>query len=198
MNKQHFDLELLWEKTNGGLLFFEQEFQGEKIKKTAKGFSFDKGSCNVTKGDNGIYLFTNFKESSKGINAITFIEKRDFTNFIGACNTIFSQFQLDTTSVATPKFLPTKTWEDTTEEVGNFEIEYLSKTENTEIFAPFLNEKTCNEYDFYQISKYSTVRKITETGKNSKLTVVATEDYPIFGYKAENFTKIYRFRNANL
>ena len=191
MDKKHFDIDLFNEKTNGGLLFWEQEFASEKIRKTAKGFSFDKGSSNVTRTANGMYIFTNFKEHNKGISVFDYVIKRDATDFIGACKTLFSQFQLDTTSVATAKFLPTKQWQDTKDEIGTFEINYFDKTKNTAIFAPFLNEKTCKEYSFYEIENYATVRKITDTGKGSKLTVTSNDDYPIFGYKSENFVKIY-------
>lgn len=191
MSKKYFDLEIFKEKTNGGLLFWEQEFCNEKIKKSAKGFSFDKGSSNVTKTANNDYIYTNFKESNKGISVIDYVIKRDVTDFVGACNTLFAQFQLDATSVAMPKFLPTKIWEDTSDEEGKFEIDYLQQTKNAKLFAPFLTEKTCNEYHFFEIEKYSTVRKITDTGKTSKLTVTATENYPIFGYKVKGFTKMY-------
>jgi hypothetical protein len=117
--------------------------------------------------------------------------KRDATDFIGACNTLFAQFQLDTTSVAKPLHLPVKNWLDTTEEVGKYEIDYFPATKNTAIFAPFLTEKICNQYDFFEVQKYSTVRKLKDTEKTTLLEVVATDDYPIFGYKNKDFVKIY-------
>ncbi len=190
--KKHFDLELLYQKTNGGLLFFEQEFSGIKTKKTAKGFSFDSGSSNVTIGANDIYLFTNFKENDKGVNCIDYVKNRDCCDFITACNTLFAQFQLDSTSVAKRMFLPTKIWTDTTEKkLGDYEIKYFPKTKNTAIFAPFLTQNTCKDYDFHEIESIETVKQISGTEKLSVLSVTATPDYPIFGYKAENFTKIY-------
>ena len=136
---KHFDLELFYQKTDGGLLFWEQEFCNEKIKKTTKGFSFDGGSSNVTKNKAGKYLFTNFKEFNKGIDVLGYVINRDTTDFIGACNTLFAQFQLDTTSVAKPLHLPVKNWLDTTEEVGKYEIEYFPATKKHGYFCTIFN-----------------------------------------------------------
>lgn len=191
MQNKGFDLEKFYNDTNGGLLFWEQEFAGEKIKKSVKGFSFDGGSQNVTKNTKGIYLFTNFKEFNKGINCIEYVIKRDATDFIGACNTLFSQFNLDTTSQVKPLHLPTKNWLDTNLPTGTFTVDYLPKVKNTSIFAPFLKENTCTDYGFYEIEKYTVVRELKENGKLQNIEVIATENYPIFGYKNKDFTKIY-------
>lgn len=189
--KNGFDTDLFYEKTNGGLAFFEQEFASEKTKKRANGFSFDGGSCNVTKIKNGNYVFTNFKESSKGVNAIDYVMQRDGTDFVGACALLFAQFQIAGSTVATPAFLPLKTWEDSTAIAGTYDIDYFSTTKNTAIFAPFLTDMVCRDYDFFEIKSYYSIKTIVATSKTSKLTIEATENYPIFGYKCNNFTKLY-------
>lgn len=184
-----FDTALFYEKTNGGLDFFEAEFASEKLKKTSKGFSFNNGSSNVTI-KNGIYLFTNFKVESKGVNAINYVMNRDNCDFIAACNTMFSQFNLDTTSFSKPLYLPVKEWTDTNKEVGFYKVDWLDAPDKTE-FAPFATAENYINYCFYQIKSYSTVRTVGDAKKVTMLTVTATDDYPIYGYKNETFVKIY-------
>ena len=192
MEKKHFDTAIFYEKTNGGLLFFEQEFASEKTKKNSKGFSFDGGSSNVTKHASGKYLFTNFKESNKGIDAISYYIKKNGCDFIPALKNLYAQFQIEGSTAAIALHLPIKKWTDTTtKKLGEYEIKFAEKVVNQTIFAPFLNANTCKDYNFYEIEKYETVRQISGTEKLSVLSVEATLDYPIFGYKNKDFTKIY-------
>lgn len=188
-DKKGFDTNLFYEKTNGGLEFFVQEFAQEKTKQTSKGFSFNGGSSNVTRKGQ-VYLFTNFKESDKGVNAIQYVMNRDNCNFVEACNTLFAQFQLDTTSYSKPLHLPVKQWIDTNNEVGFYHVDWLDVPEKAD-FAPFATADHFKEYNFYQIKSYSTVRTVGDAKKTTMLQVDATEDYPIYGYKFDDFVKIY-------
>ena len=186
-----FDFKKFNDETDGGLQFWEQEFASEKTRKTAKGFSFDGGSSNVTKMEGGIYVYTNFKESSKGVTAVNYVMQRDNVDFPTASKTLFSDFGIDNTTAPDPTNLPLKIWTETTNEVGFYEVKYKKNVENAKIFAPFLTENLCNEYNFFEIEYYSTVRNVGQTNKKSLLTVTATAKYPIFGYKADGFVKIY-------
>jgi len=184
-------IQLFNEKTNGGLLFWEDEFSTEKLKKTAKGFSFNNGSCNVTKTTNGNYVYTNFKEFDKGISVLEYVQKRDFTDVKGALKTILNQFSLSGSYVPAPAFLPIKKWEDTTEASNYYNVVYLDEPINLDLVAPYLTKGIAKEYNFFQVKEYSVVRNVNAGSKLSLLTVSATENYPIFAYKYAGFVKIY-------
>ncbi len=197
-NNHIYDLALLWETINNGLTFFEEEFIGFLgTKKGLKGFAVrpdDKtGSCYISKSKkSGLYLFTDFGEFDKGINALDYVIKRDNTDVKGACKTLFNQFNIQVGEYQ--KIKPdTKFSAKITKDIGFWDIKYFDAIQNEDFLKkiiPFYTDDLLKEYDFKQVISYENVGE--KNDKKYHLTTTATNDFPIYAYDKISFAKIYQ------
>ncbi len=194
-----FDKQKFYEKTNGGLDFFLEEFSSEigANQGKMKGFRVRQddrtGSCHIKKGENGIYIYRDFGSMSKAVNAIDYVMQRDACDFVNACKTLFAQFQIEEDKQAFHKPI-TEFSSDVKEEKGywnaDFHKEIRNKTYLRRIF-PFYTDEVLEDYNFKEINFYENVG-FSETKNNLyHRTITATEDYPIFGYDYKDFVKLY-------
>lgn len=199
MDNLPYSLPLLWEKTNNGLQIFQDIFVSQLgTKKGLKGFSVrpeDKtGSCHITKSKKtGLYLFTDFGASDKGVNAIDYIIKTENTDFNGACKKLFNQYGLAVNEFQKNEPV-TKFSTKIKEENGFWKVDYFAKIQNETLLKkiiPFYTDILLQEYHFKQVKSYENVG----IGKNGNLyhrTITATADFPIYAYDKTEFAKIYQ------
>lgn len=200
-NNNLFDLQLLWEATNNGLTFFQDEFPHVGAKRNSlKGFSVraddDTGSCHVSKSKStGLYLFNDFGTSDKAVNAVDYVMKRDNVDFFQACKTLFSQFNLPLPEHK--KINPTTFSSDTDgKDLGYWHVEFFNEIQNKNEFKrifPFATQEVATEYDFKEIKYYEKVGQ-KENGELYLMKTVSSPEFPIFGYDKKDFVKIYQPR----
>lgn len=192
---QPYDLQLLWDATDGGLTYFQDELSSYlSTPKGMKGFAVrkndDTGSCHIKKNSKGVYLFTDFGVASKGVNAVSYVMQTQNLEYLAACEFLFSKYGLSKNKGGF--FKPEKTWDnDTKKPLEYWKVTPAKKHHNYKIVAPFLTDAICKEYNFVSVESFETVKKVTDQDKMSLLTVKATADYPIFAYKFSDFAKIY-------
>lgn len=196
-----FDLQLLWEASNNGLHFFQNEFShvGKK-RNSLRGFSVrpeDKtGSCHVTKNKvNGLYYFKDFGTSNQAVNAIDYVIQRDNVDFVGACKTLFQQFSLP---IPKNEFTNPTTFSSNVgdKEAGYWHVEFYDTIQNLKEFNrlfPFALQHVATEYDFKEIKFYEKVGK-KDSGELYLMRTEASAEFPIFGYDKKDFVKIYQPR----
>jgi len=194
MTNQPYNLQLLWEASEYGLKYFH-EIYPDSVGKENKNKHFithkeDTPSTILSnkKSTTGVYSIFNFSDK-KGMNAIDHVMNERHLEFIDACEFLFQKYGLSKTTLQF--FKPETTYETTTEPAGTWDINYSEKVSNYKSFAPFLTEEICKEYDFYSINSYTKTFINSKTEVPTLLTVKATENYPVFGYKNEDFVKMY-------
>ncbi|PWA09529.1 hypothetical protein [Flavobacterium laiguense] len=194
MTNQPYNLQLLWDASDNGLKYFHDVFPDSVGKENKnKHFITHKEDTPSTilsnkKSATEIYSIFNFSDK-KGLNAIDHVMQERNILFVEACEYLFQKYGLSKTTLQF--FKPETTYETTTEPAGIWKIDYADKVANYKNFAPFLTEGDCSEYGFYSVNSYSKTFINSKTQVPTLLTVKATENYPIFGYKNEGFTKMY-------
>lgn len=193
----------LWNATDYGRQFFEDEFASEIARNRGrlKGFAVrteDKtGSCHINQktSDKGPapYTFTDFGVENKGMNAIDYVVKRDHCTFWEALKKLCSQY-----GVPLPegnKVTPTVEFSSNVEEdEGFWKVSFSSSYKNKKLLQrlfPFYTEELLKEYVFKEIESYQTVG-VNEKGNKYKKTTIANADFPIFGYDKGDYVKIYQ------
>jgi hypothetical protein len=199
-----YDLDLFWETSNFGLAFFEQEFaQFAGGRKGLKGFSLrdndDTGSAYVTKTKKSpYYLFTDFGANNitpdqKGINAIEYVIRTQNVDFLAACAILFRQFNLPVREL--DKIKPKVEFSsNVTKKEGYWKANYFNKfqdVENLKRIFPYYTDELLAEYHFQQLQGFEVVGKNKE-GNLYNLTTTATPEFPIYGYKQDEFVKLYQ------
>ncbi|CAM4116872.1 MULTISPECIES: primase-helicase family protein [Flavobacterium] len=200
-----FDLELLWEATDNGLIFFQDEFSSfMSRKKGLKGFSLRDddatGSCYVSKSKKTkLWLFTDFGANNitpdqKGINAIDYVMKRDNCDFSMACKTLFSQYGLAVSEFqkVEPK---TEFSAKVTKEKDYWNVSYypeIQSEKHLKSIFPFYTNALLRDYNFRQIKTYENVGVKKDGATLYQRKITATNDFPIYGYEEESFVKLYQ------
>lgn len=147
----------------------------------------------------GVWYVKDFGDSTGGINAVTLCMQEENLDFLGAMKYLYQFYELEARTLQ--QFKPVREHKNTDLEKDFYEVKYFDTIQQPEIFAPFLNDATCKEYNFYSVKSYQYVSyKQDKKGKktNVKLhnTVTATPDYPIYAFKEEGFVKIYEPKNV--
>jgi hypothetical protein len=196
-----FDISLLWEATNGGLRFFQDEFpHAGTSSKELKAFSVrpedDTPSCSVTKGRQNIYFFKDFGANGKAVHAVDYVMQRDNADFVTACKTLFIQYGIPLPGFERLK--PTTFSADTQgHEPGYWHVEFLPEIKNTaEIkrLFPFVTNDVLQHYNFKEIAYYEKVG-VKEKGEPYLMRTESSPEFPIFGYDMDGFVKIYQPRS---
>lgn len=196
-----YNLDLLWDVTDNGLRFFEEEFSLGSSAKGRKGFKVRDddatGSCYISKSKTtGLYLFTDFGGNNitpdqKGVDAIEYVVRTQNTDFLGACKILFARYNLAVREL--DKVKPTTEFSsNVTKKEGFWNVNFFSKIQDTagltRIF-PFYTPEILSEYSFKQVKFYENV------GTSSKglyhRTITATAEFPIYGYDYRDFVKLY-------
>jgi hypothetical protein len=194
-----YDLQLLWEKTNNGLTFFEEEFSEFMSRpKKLRGFSLrgvnDKtGSCHVRKIKSGMWTFSDYGPGIKDLNAIDYVMHRDNCVFADACKTLFNQYQIPVGEFQQIKPI-TKFSSEVTKPLGYWKVDYFAKIQDEKTLKkiiPFYTTELLKEYDFKQIKQYENVGE-KKDGNLYHRTITATDEFPIFGYDKKTFAKLYQ------
>lgn len=200
MTQNHpYDLQLLWEKIDNGLVFFEDEFSEFLSRpKKLRGFSLrgsnDKtGSCHVQKSKDGFWKFSDYGVGKEKLNAIDYVMHRDNSIFSDACKTLFNQYQLKVGEFLQIKPI-TKFSSEVTKELGYWKVDYFTKIQDEKTLKkiiPFYTLELLKEYDFKQIKQYENVG-IKKDRNLYHRTITATDEFPIFGYDKNTFAKLYQ------
>jgi hypothetical protein len=200
MSTNHpYDLQLLWDKTDNGLLFFEDEFSEFLSKpKKLRGFSLrgvnDKtGSCHVQKSRDGFWKFSDYGIDKTKLNAIDYVMHRDNCSFADACKTLFNQYQIPVGEFQQIKPI-TKFSSEVTKPLGFWKVDYhktIQDEKTLKKIIPFYTTELLKEYDFKQIKQYENVGA-KKDGALYHRTITATDEFPIFGYDKKTFAKLYQ------
>lgn len=195
---QPYDLILLWDKTNNGLSFWQEEFASEiaKNKGKIKGFKVrsndDSGSCHINKSKKtGLYFFKDFGGEYFS-NIIDYVMHRDKVDFPKACNILFKQYQLPCNDIAT--FEPIKKWEKVSQKKDWFKVDKYPTINSKDYFkriVPFYTDELVKQYNFYELKGYECCKFSEDKQKLWQQSTKATPEYPIFGYVEKEFTKLY-------
>lgn len=188
----------LWDATDYGRRFFEDEFSSEIAKNLGKikGFAVrpnDKtGSCHLHQKGNNPYTFTDFGVSGKGKNAIDYVCDRDNVSFWEALVKLLRQYNISVPKGA--KLEPkTEFIYDTDLPAGAWKVAFYEQIKNTSVarrLFPFYTDELLAEYDFKEIEYYQSVNQ----GEKGKYLVrkSSTNEFTIFGYDKKEFVKIYQ------
>lgn len=188
MANQKFDLQLFYDKTNGGLSYIHEVYpqsvgcEDKSSKKFKIRVTEKSASTTLWRGSDNIYRVKDHG-GDKAQNAIDLCMQEENLNFPQACEFLFSKYGL---AENTPTILkPEVTFKESDQPAGSYDVNWITPT-NLSVFAPFLTTETAAEYNLFEISSYE---KVTKTKKIKIVT--ATDRYPIFGYKEDGFVKVY-------
>ncbi len=196
-----YDLQKLWDKTDNGLIFFQDEFATaiSENRGSIKGFrvrskSEDKtGSCHISNKGTTLYHYRDWGTMDKGINAIDFVMQRDNCDFAKAANTLFKQYNIEIAALQFDKPI-SKLSTDTKHKIGYWKAFEFAKIQDEKYFrkiVPFYTEDLLTQYNFKELKSYENNGQ-KEDGSLWIKTVTATADYPIYGYVNKEFCKTYQ------
>ncbi|QEE49658.1 hypothetical protein FUA48_08690 [Flavobacterium alkalisoli] len=196
-----YDKTYLFDKTNGGLEYFHSVYpQSVGFEDKNKGFKIRDertGSTHLFCKE-GVWYIKDFGSGDNGLNCIDLCMQEENLEFLPAMKFLYQFFGLEAKTLQ--QFKPLREHKNTDLETGFYEIEYFDTIQQAELFAPFLTDDTCKEYNFYSVKSYQYVSyKRDVNGKQTKTkllnTVTATAEYPIYAFKEEKFVKIYEPKN---
>lgn len=196
-DKQHF-----FDNTNGGLDYILKEFPSGRGFENRKNFKIDSADSSPSgriESKRGIYYYTDYRESTKGYNAIDLCMKLKGLEFPEAMKYLYAEMNLQTLD---GKNSVSAKWEikDTHLDIEHWNVEYEEKPQNLSVFAPFLTPAHCEPFNFKSIKSYEFVSYVKDkktgqlTEKKQLNKVYATDQYPIFGFVEEGFVKRYEPR----
>lgn len=193
-NNYAFDLTLLWEKTNYGLEYWYEVFPDchslENKNKHFKTHNEVTASTTLSnrKNKDGVYRIYNHA-TSEGFSVIDHVCKERSCEFIDAVKWLFEKYGL---SSSNQFFKPETNFSDETKkEVGYWKVEPLKAVKDFSFVAPFASKTVLDYYNLVQLKSYERVFLNKKTNKNTLIKVVATDSYPIFAYKNNDFAKLY-------
>ncbi|MFK8301862.1 hypothetical protein ACI75Y_03035 [Capnocytophaga stomatis] len=191
----------LWDATDYGRQFFEDEFSFEiaRNRGSVKGFAIryndDTGSCHIHQKGNNPYTLTDFGDdryNSKGKNAIDYVQMRDNCTFWEALRTLLIQYGISLPDGA--KIEPKVEFSaNVSETLDHWEVAFFDEIKHKKLVKrifPFYTDELLKTYHFKEIKSYVSVGQ-NEKGLYKK-TTDATDDFPIFGYDKDSFVKIYQ------
>ena len=195
-----YDLANFWEVTQGGLLFFEQEFGSVLGSATGtKAFKLraedSTASCQLSQYK-GKYYFIDRGDSryTKPVNAIDFVMINKATDVIGAIKILFSQFNLSQEQFIQHE--PTTEYAKTvTLKKDEFKIIPFKKIEDeayTRLLFPFYTPAILDYYNFKQIQSYEAYGFVENNQKEYQRKTSATPEFIIYGYVNKDFAKLYQ------
>lgn len=189
----------LWDATNYGLQFFEDEFTSEiaRNRGSLKGFAVrtdDKtGSCHIHRKGENPYTFTDFGVSDKGINALDYVMN---TRLFTAWQALV--FLCQKYNVPIPdkhrKKPKAEIFTEPSQPVGHWSIEFYNELQSKGVLKqlfPFYSDVLLEAYGFKEIKNYSQIKE--KDGKKYELVISSDVDTPLFGYDKGEFVKIYNY-----
>lgn len=201
MSQQPYDLQLFWDKTDNGLIFFQDEFASEIANNRGKlkGFKVrdndDTGSCHISKSKaSGKWVFTDFGDSNKGINAIDYVIEKNGKTFLEACHYLFAKYGLPVSQLQAnePK---TEFTSKVTKPEGFWKVDFYKKIEATSYLKniiPFYTDELLQRFNFQQVKSYENVGMSAKSDKLYHRIITANDHFPIFGYNEKDFCKLYQ------
>lgn len=195
-----FDKDKIWDATEGGLTFFQDEFSSEigsargNLKKFSVRANDDTPSCSLHRNRDGIWTFKDFGTSEPAMNAIDYVMHRDRCTFLEACRTIYCQYNIPLPDGTKNNDVVTFADEKERPE-GYFEVKFYDKIQNKKAakrIFPFATQELFDWYDFKEIETYSFVFRNKENGRLTLKTVASTPEFPIFGYDKDFYVKLYQ------
>lgn len=195
-----YNLKNFWEVTQGGLLFFEQEFGSiVATAKDRKAFKLRENdstaSCQLSEYQ-GKYYFIDRGDGryTKPVNAIDYIILNRATDVLGAIKILFTQFNLSQEQFIQHE--PTTQYAKTvTFKPGEYKVTPCKKIENTEftkLLFPYYTDVLLEKFNFKQIAAYETYGFVEYNKKAYQRKTIATPEFPIYGYVNKEFTKLYQ------
>lgn len=196
----YIDIKEIWEKTNGGELIFRYYFPEFKEKKHFKLRDEKTASANIYRY-NELYYLNDFGEpTQKAMNAVEYVMEEEGLQFADALKFIMDVIirqDISSRSYKKPSYQPKYSSRnigpddknginiaDRRDKLSNFELKTLGR---------YVTQKICEEYNVRAVDKYEVV--------NLKKSVVhvfeATDDYPIYEFAYDGFSKIYQPKAAD-
>lgn len=191
-----YNLQLLWEATNGGLDYFFEVYP-DAVGKENKSKHFKTHNENTPsstignkKSKEGVYTVYNHA-SKESCNMVDHVMKERNLTFIEACDFLFSKYGLSKSQAAIVK--PITNWNnDTTKPIGSYKLNVAKKHHDYKAVVPFLTDEIAKQYNFVSVESFEAIKGVGENkDKPTQLTVTATAEYPIYAYQFKDFSKIY-------
>ena len=198
---RQYDKQEYFNKANGGLDYIQEVYpQSRGLENKKKGFKIRNehtGSA-MLYDEKGVFYVKDFGDSNKAMNAIDLCMQEENLKFIEALQFLYQHAGLEAASLQ--QFKAIREHKATDLDSKHYEVTYFDAPIHTTVFAPFLDESTCNDYNLRSVESYEYVTFRKDAAGNATAdkilnTVVATDNYPIFAFVEDSFIKIYEPKN---